>query len=197
MPRYLFAFALVCAALAAQVLPARADDAADLQAKIRAILRNAKSFVETVTIKPNPLAPLGGSATFTVVAPNRYRQYVVSPPAGKDDTIIIGRQVYGNSGKGWDVQTWTDRLVTGFEGDVFNVKVVSVGADQTIDGKTVGGFVMIDPRGVKETDTMRCTYDKQTFYPIACDDATSRIKFSNFDDPAVKIETPKNPKRVD
>lgn len=30
----------------------------------------------------------------------------------------------------WDVQTWTDHLVTGYEGDTFGLTVVSVGADR-------------------------------------------------------------------
>jgi len=183
-------------AILAQMLPARADDASELQTKIRAALRTAKAFVETVTMK-GPAAPLGGTGTFTVVAPNRYRQYVASQLSGTDDTIIIGHEVYGNEGKGWTVQTWTDRLVTGFEGDVFAVKVVSVGPDQTVDGKTVGSFVMVDPHGAKESDTMNCTYEKQTFRPISCSDAMSTIKYSNYDDPSVTIETPKNAKRTD
>jgi hypothetical protein len=180
-----------------QMLPAKADDASELQTKIRAALRTAKTFVQTVTMKGSPAAPLGGTATFTVVAPNRYRQYVASRPSGADDTIIIGHEVYGNEGKGWTVQTWTDRLVTGFEGAVFAVKVVAVGSDQTVDGKTVGSFVMVDPRGAKETDTMNCTYQKQTFRPISCSDAMSTIEFLNYDDPNVTIEMPKNAKRTD
>jgi len=195
MIRSILGAALFVSMLAA---PALADDsAAALQTKIRAALHAAKSFVELATIRPNPFALLGGTATFTVVAPNRYRQYVLSPPTGKDDTIIIGHDVYGNEGKGWTVQTWSDRLVTGFEGEVFDIKVVSAGPDQTVDGKTVGSFVMLDPRGAKETDTMQCTYEKGTFRPLACTASITTIKFSNYDDPAVVIETPKNPKRVD
>jgi len=180
-----------------QLLPASADDASDLQAKIRSALRTAKTFVVTGTMKGSLGHPLGGTATFTVVAPNRYRQYVVSPTDGTDDTIIIGHDVYGNEGKGWDVQTWSDRLVTGFEGEIFAVRVVSVGPDETIAGKTVGSFVMIDPNGASDADTLRCTYEKSSFRPLACDSAMSTTKYTNYDDPAVEIETPKNAKRTD
>jgi len=182
----------------AQTLPAKADDATELQTKIRTALRSAKSFVETFTMK-GPAALIGGTSTFTIVAPNRYRQYVVAPVSGTDDTIIIGHEIYGNErkGKGWTVQTWDDRLVTGFEDDVFAVKVISVGPDQKVGAKTVGSFVMANPHSAKESDTLQCTYEKTTFRPLLCTSDLSTVKYTNYDDPALKIETPKNARRTD
>jgi len=181
-----------------QTLPARADDASELQTKIRAALRGAKAFVETFAMK-GPAALIAGTSTFTVVAPNRYRQYVVSPTSGIDDTIIIGHEIYGNEGKGkgWTVQTWDDRLVTGFEGDVFAVKVISVGPDQKVGATTVGSFVMVNPHGAKESDTLQCTYEKTAFRPLVCTSDLSTVKYTNYDDPSLKIETPKNARRTD
>lgn len=190
--------AIVLAALATapQAASASVSTPTDLQTKIRATLRSATSFVQTVTIKPNPLAPVGGTMTFTVVAPNRFHQVVVGAPGGPDDTIIIGHEVYGRKGQGWDVQTWSDFLVTGFEEDIFNVKVLSVGPDQTADGKTVGTYVMKDPRGRRESDTLACTYDPTTFRPLGCSSDLFIVKYV-FDDPSTTIETPKNAVRVD
>jgi len=181
----------------AQILPASADDAVGLQTKIRAALRTAKSFVETVTMKGSLRHPLGGAATLTVVAPDRFRQFVVGGPGDSDDTIIIGHNVYGNQGTGWDVLDWTDRLITDFEGDVFAVRVSSVGPDRTVDGKTVGSFVMIDPHGASDKDTLQCTYEKSTFRPLACIGSMSTIKYASYDNPALAIEAPKNAKRTD
>jgi hypothetical protein len=194
--RPLGTIALVTTAAAAPSAAATAASPSELQAKVRAALLGAHSFVETVTIKPNAIAPLGGTMTFTVVAPNRYHQLVSSSLGGGDDTIIIGNQVYGRAGKGWTVQTWSDRLVTGFEGDTFDVDVVSVGPDETRDGKTVGTFVMKDPRGAKDSDTLSCTYDRATFLPLHCENGFSTIAYA-YGDPGVSIETPKNPVRLD
>ena len=37
--------------------------------------------------------------------------------------------MYGNNGNGWDVQTWTDDPVNGFEGDLLDIAILSVGTD--------------------------------------------------------------------
>jgi len=182
-PLYLMMLAIFAA------LPARASDASDVQARVRTALRAAKSFVAVAKIKPMLLAPMGATITWTVVAPNRFRQYAVGPPEPTDDTIIIGHEVYGSeNGKPWTVQTWDDRLVTGFESDVFDPKIVSVSA---------GGFVMVDPLGRTDKDTIACTYDERTFRPLACTNDAKTITFSNYDDPAISIPAPSNPRRTD
>jgi hypothetical protein len=183
--------------LLAQTVPARADDVSDLQAKMRAALRSAKSFVETVTVSPNPYVPLGGTMVFTVVAPNRYRQLAGGGSMPPDETVIIGNEVYGNDSRGWTVQTWSDHLVTGFEGDVFNLIVRSIGADATVAGKMVGSVVLKDPRGAKESDVLACTYEKSSFRLLTCSGGSSKLVVSKYDDPANAIPTPKNPKRLD
>jgi hypothetical protein len=185
--------ALALAALIATPAAAAAvSGTADLQAKVRAALRGAHSFVETVKIKPVPEAPLGGTIEFTVVAPDRYRQFVTGLPGSPDDTVIIGHEVYGKKVNGWTVQTWSDFLVKGFEGDVFDIKVLSVGPDSG----DAGTFVMKDPRGRKESDTLQCTYDKATFRPQSCVTDYATIAY-RYDDPGTAIETPKNPVRED
>jgi len=180
----------------AQILPAGASEASDLQTKMRSALRTAKTFVETISIKGSLGHPLGGTATYTIVAPDRFRQTGTTAGAPPDDTIIIGHDVYGNEGKGWDVQTWSDHLVTSFEGDVLNVKVASIGPDQTVDGKIVGTLVMIDPLGASDADTLQCTYEKLSSRPLACNGTHSSIKYTNYDDPTITIEAPKNAKRA-
>jgi hypothetical protein len=195
--KYILTAALAAFVLLAQALPARAGDVSILQAKIRAALRAATSFVETVTVSPNPFVPLGGTITFTVVAPNRYRQLAAGGSMGRDETIIIGHEVYGNDPAGPTVQTWSDHLVMGFEGDVFDVVVRSSGPDLTAGGKTVGSVVIKDPRGAKVTDFLDCTYEKSTFRLLACSGGPSKIAFSNYNDPAITISTPRNAKRVD
>jgi hypothetical protein len=162
------------------------DAALDLQAKVRAALHGSKNVVATITINPQPMAPMGGTITYTYVAPNRYRQTVSGIP-GADDTIVIGDQVYGRHGNAWDVQTWTDELVRGYEGDLFDVVVLDVGH---------GGFTMKDPHGKNEGDTRICTYDKATSRPKQCAMSYGTVTY-RYDDPAVTIPTPPNPKRVD
>ncbi|HKE37397.1 MAG TPA: hypothetical protein VKB39_08190, partial [Candidatus Baltobacteraceae bacterium] len=50
-------------------LPVSAADTSTLQSNVRAALRSAKSFVVDVKIKPMPVAPMGASLQWTVVAP--------------------------------------------------------------------------------------------------------------------------------
>jgi hypothetical protein len=188
------AFAVAAVAVAfAMAAPADASEASALQAKVRAALRSAKSFVATASIRPGLTAPNGGAVVYTFVAPDRFRQTVSGMP-GADDTIIIGNKVYGNSGGGWDVQTWSDRLVNGFEGDLLDFKIVSIGPEST---DTTGTFIAIDPHGAKSSDTMQCTYDKQTSRPMACITSYETITFKRFDDPAVTIATPEHAKKLD
>lgn len=175
-------------AVFAFALPAPAADTAALQTSVRAALRSAKSFVVDVKIKPMPVAPMGASIQWTIVAPNRFRQVTHGDPSGDDDTIIVGHNVYGNKRGAWDVQTWDDHLVTGFEGGVFDVNVVSAGA---------GTFVMKDPLGRNESDTLSCTYDKTTYRPLTCGNAGKTVTYGRYDDPSVTIPTPAHAKRVD
>lgn len=169
------------------MLPAAAADTATLQSNVRSALRSAKSFVVSVKIKPLPIAPLGASIDWTVVAPNRFHQVTHGDPTGDDETIIIGHDVYGNKHGAWDVQTWDDHLVNGFEGDVFDVQIVSAGD---------GTFVMRDPLG-SESDTLSCTYDKATYRPLTCTNAGKTVTYGRYDDPTVTIPTPAHAKRVD
>ncbi len=187
-------FVLAAAAFAlATVAPACASEASELQAKVRAALRSAKSFVATAAINPSVTAPNGGTVVYTIVAPNRFRQTVHGLPGG-DDTIIIGNKVYGNDGGGWDVQTWSDHLVNSFEGDLLDFTILSVGAESTA---TTGTFVMVDSHGEKKTDTLQCTYDKTTSRPRTCIAGYVTITFARFDDPTVAIPTPEHPKVLD
>jgi hypothetical protein len=190
--RYFLAAAAIVVALCATA-PAYASDVSTLQEKVRAALRSAKSFVATAKVNPVVTAPNGGTIVYTVVAPNRYRQTVTGFP-GADDTIIIGNKIYGNSGGGWDVQTWSDKLVNGFEGDLLDFTIVSIGDEST---STTGTFIMIDPHGAKKTDTMQCTYDKATSRPMACIASYETVTFARYDDPTVTIPTPPNAKKLD
>ncbi|HZZ00605.1 MAG TPA: hypothetical protein VFE36_13640 [Candidatus Baltobacteraceae bacterium] len=170
-------------------VPASAADMASLQTNVRAALRSAKSFVVEVKIKPLPVAPMGASIQWTVVAPNRFRQVTHGDPTGDDDTIIIGHNVYGNKNGAWDVQTWDDHLVTGFEADVFGVEIISVNGD--------GTFVMKDPLGGSDRDTLSCAYDKSTYRPVTCSNAGKTVTYGRYDDPSVTIPAPAHAKRVD
>ena len=181
----LLAFALFTLVLAA---PAYADDAATLQKAVRSALRSAKTFVATANIKPMLQAPMGASIVWTIQAPDRFRQVTHGDPSGDDDTIVIGHDVYGNKHGTWDVQTWDDALVSGFEGDVFDVVVVSAGD---------GTFVMKDPLGQSDRDTLSCTYDRKTSRPLVCSNDKKSITFARYDDPAVSVPVPQHAKRVD
>jgi hypothetical protein len=169
---------------------------ASLQSSVRAALHAAKSFVVNVKIEPMAAAPLGAGITWTVVAPNRYRQVTHGDSTGDDDTIIIGHDVYGNKHGSWDVQTWDDGLVNGFEGDVFDIEVISAGPDRVVDGKTVGTFVRKSTVGPKDL-TLTCTYDKATFRPLVCANRAETETYERYDDPSVTIPAPAHAKRID
>lgn len=190
-------FAVLAAAIAlGAAAPARASEASELQVKVRAALRSAKSFVATATINPSVPAPNGGTVIYTYVAPNRFRQTVHGLPGG-DDTIIIGNKVYGNDSNdngGWDVQTWSDHLVNSFEGDLLDFTILSVGAESTA---STGTFVMADSHGEKKTDTLQCTYDIATSRPRTCITGYVTLSFARYDDPTVTIPTPAHAKVVD
>ncbi|MGP6158556.1 MAG: hypothetical protein ACLPYS_13815 [Vulcanimicrobiaceae bacterium] len=195
----LLAAAVSVAGFLAVALPVRADDAGDtaaLQAKVRAALRSAKTFVETVKIKPNSQVPGGGTIVYTVVAPDRFRQKTSGPEPGGDDTIIVGHEVYGSKGVGspWEVQTWSNELVIGFESDVFNPEVISLEADAT---GGLGSFKRHDPNGFQKDATLTCTYEKASFRPEACSNDMYDISYSNYDDPSVEVPVPLRSKRVD
>ena len=148
----------------------------------------------TVSVKPAAYAPKGGTMVYTVVGPNRYRQQVTGMPGGDDDTIIIGHQVYGHDKGAWDVQPWSDHLVTGYESNTFALTVVSVGADQTVGGKTVGSFVLKYPPDESDAWSLNCTYDKQSsFRPQQCTSDGASITW-RFDDPSTVIQAPANAK---
>ena len=178
---------------ASQPATASPADASQLQSNIRSALRSAKSFVLTLNVKPAAYAPGGGTMVYTVVAPNRYRQTITGMQGGDDDTIVIGNKVYGHDKGAWDVQTWTDHLVTGYENNTFGLVVLSVGADQTAGGKTVGTFVTKYPPDEDDAWQMTCTYDKATFHPIACTGDAAGATWL-FNDPSISIPTPANAK---
>jgi hypothetical protein len=92
------------------------------------------------------------------------------------------------------VQTWSDRLVDGFEGDLLDFNIVSIGSEST---DSTGTFEAIDPHGAKSTDTMQCTYDRPTSRPKTCITGYERVTFTRFDDPTVVIPTPEYAKKLD
>jgi hypothetical protein len=112
---------------------------------------------------------------------------------GDDDSILIGKRIYGRKGSGWDYQDWSDHLVTGYEGETFDLIVASAGPDQTVDGKTVGTFTMSYPPDESDAWTLQCTYDKPTFHPIACTSPAVNSTW-RFNDPAITVPTPENAK---
>jgi hypothetical protein len=171
----------------ASPIAADASSTASLQAGVRAALRAAKSFVVHAKINPYVHAPLGATFDWTVVAPNRYHQVSHGDPTGDDDTIIIGHEVYGHKHGSWDVQTWDDNLVNGFEDEVFGVTIVSGGN---------GTYVAKAPLGPQDS-TMTCTYDEKTLRPLQCRNDLITLTYSRYDDPSVTIPTPAHAVRID
>jgi hypothetical protein len=171
---------LVCSA----ALPARADVAADLQQKIDAAMRNAKSFVVT-TLYPAQAY----SSTLVYVAPNRSR-VAVAIAASTTDVVTVGDTSYSSKNgapfeKAAVLPEESARLKS-----IGSVKVETVRADITTEGATYGAFETSVPLG--SAVTLTCTYDKKSFRLARCANGEVTQTYKNYDDPNNTVETPTN-----
>jgi hypothetical protein len=180
-----------CALLAAVAASsARANDAADLQARVRAALHDAKSF--TLTLEPGMAAVEGaGTIDYVVVEPGRYHQ-IFKPSSGTVvDTIVIDATIYDRLGAGaFHSAPFAKERQTPFLGPLFDVRIVSRGPDVIEDGRTRGTYVATDPLAGDATATVTCSYDKSSARPVACHGAQTRESYARYDDPTLAVDVP-------
>jgi hypothetical protein len=169
--------------------PARANDAADLQAKVAAALMAAKSFVMTMTMVPNAMAPKGLTSKVTFVAPDRY--HTLDAIAGEThEEITIGRTIYvSTNGARYRKDSVPPDIVAENLKIYLYVNVASVLPDRTQDGKTFGAYTSMIPVG-GEPKAFTCTYDRQTYLPATCSNELVTMVYSGYDDPKIVVEPP-------
>ncbi|MFN2461088.1 MAG: hypothetical protein ABR591_10435 [Candidatus Velthaea sp.] len=179
--RLALAAALIVSTAAA---PARADDKFDLQSKLTAALKAARSFVATTVVVAN-----GVSTTTTYVAPDRTKTDVLLGQSTRQ-IITIGDVSYtSRDGAAFERGTVPTALVAQLK-SLTEVSVSALAPDVAADGATYGAFktiVGLAPQAV----TLTCTYDKKTYRLAKCASSEVIQTFGNYDDPKNVVEAPK------
>jgi hypothetical protein len=175
---------LVALLLAGVVAPARADQSANVQSRIDAALKTAKSFAVTTRY---PAAAY--SATLVHVAPDRSR-VVVAIAASTTDVVRIGSATYSSKNGAPFVKVVPSADASARPVVSGSVKVGALDPDVTVAGVTYGAFETTLPFGTAAT--LKCTYDKRSFRLVQCagDDVTQT--YSGYDDPSNVVEPPEN-----
>jgi hypothetical protein len=178
---------------AVAAVPARANDAADLQAKIASALKGTKSFVMTSTMTPNAMAPKGLTSKVTFVAPDRYRT-LDSVPGETHEEITIGGTIYvSTNGAPYRKDSVPPDIVAENLKVYLYVNVASVLPDRLQNGTTFGAYSSMIPVG-GEPQAFTCTYDRQTYLPATCSNKLTTIVYSSYDDPKIVVEPPADTK---
>lgn len=171
--------------LAAASAPARADDAADLRAKVAGAMQAAKSFVVTTT------AATGFNVTMTFAAPDRFHSTLVYNGAGRD-VVLVGPIAYVSADGGQSYRkTDAPPEVVAAQAQLRDVPVERVLADKAIGSKTWGRFTTTSA-GPQKDQHLTCTYDKKTFRIHVCVNENLVLTFSRYDDPANVVTVPTN-----
>ena len=163
---------------------AQADGMADLQARLDAALKGAKSFVVT-TLYPAQAY----SSTLMVVAPDRTR-LAVAVSANTTDIVTIGQTEYSSK----NGATFEKRPAAPSAGpprqSPGSVKVMGMRPDVRVGSKTYGAFDASVPLGVQVTLT--CTYDKKNYRLVRCANDEITQRYGKYDDPSNVVDAPKN-----
>jgi hypothetical protein len=166
---------------------AQADDAADLQAKIRAAVQHAKSFTTTAIFLNS------GTVIRTVyVAPDRYATSTAVDGDSRD-VVIVGDALYQRVNNGPFKKTPVPAEVAAQLKAQFDFTVTSIAADQNAGGTTFGTFTSLVAAGPPAV-TLTCTYEKTTYRPVRCWNDTLRETFAHYDDAANIVDVPQGAK---
>jgi biotin carboxylase len=168
---------------------ARADDAADLQTKIRAAVQHAKSFTTTAVFLNS------GIVIRTIfVAPDRYATSTAVDGDSRD-VVIVGDALYQRVNNGTFKKGPVPPEVAAQLKAQFDFTVTSIAPDQSAGGITYGTFTSLVAAGPPAV-TLTCTYEKATYRPTRCWNDTVRENFAHYDDPANTVAAPDAPKEA-
>jgi hypothetical protein len=170
--------------LGAVAAPARADMTSDVQLKVDAAMKSAKSFVVT-TLYPAQAY----SATLVHVAPDRSR-VVVAVAATTTDIVTVGGTSYSSKNGAPFEKAALSADASARVHTFGDVKVGAIDADVTIDGVTYGAFETTFPLGADIT--LRCTYEKKSFRLVRCANGDVTQTYSGYNDPQNVVEPPTN-----
>jgi len=176
--------ALAAMLLAAAASPAPADESANVQSRIDAAMKSAKSFAVTTQYPAEAY-----SATLVHVAPDRSR-VVVAIAATTTDVVTVGSASSSskNGAAFQKVESPADASVRARLGG--SLKVGALDPDVTVAGVTYGAFETTLPLG--RAATLKCTYDKRSFRLVLCSNADVTQTYSAYDDPSNVVEPPTN-----
>ncbi len=180
-PLALIALLASAAQLASAALPAAAEDAAGLNAKVGTAMHGAKSFVLTTTTG-------GFSGAMTYVAPDRYRTSLAYNGTTYE-VVVIGKDGYvsANGSPYRKVDAPPEFLQT--QAQLRDVPVDTVLPDTTVGGTVYGQFATTSA-GPQHDQHLTCTYDKKTYRIARCANESLAIGFAKYDDPANAVGIP-------
>ncbi|GAC1538522.1 MAG: hypothetical protein NVS2B17_12550 [Candidatus Velthaea sp.] len=179
--------ALAAALVVCAAAPARADDSSDVQSKVSAALKAAKSFVATT------LFPAAGASTISVfVAPDRVKTDVAYG-TNASTVILIGTEAYtSRNGAPYEKATVPANILAELT-SLTVVNVTAVKPDIVEAGTALGAFTTV-VGAPPHTLTLTCTYDKKTYRLAKCASEQIIQTFANYDDPKNIVEPPKGAK---
>lgn len=181
--RSALAIVLVCAAAG----PALADDKTDLQIKISAALKAAKSFSTTAIVAANGLV-----INSVLVAPDRAKTTVAAGGMTMD-SVLIGSDLYVSRNSAPFEKSAAPPAVAAQLKLATEPVVAAIVSDVTESGVTYGAFTM-PFTGSTLPMTLTCEYDKATFRLAKCANEKVSVTYSNDDDPKNVVEIPKDAK---
>lgn len=173
------------ALLAAMALPASADDAAGLRARVSAAMQSTHSFLLATTMTS------GLAGTMTYVAPDRYHT-VVAYGGSNYDVVIIGQSAYVSTNGGAYSPMPVPSGFVETQMQLRNVPVESLLPDTTVAGVTYGQFATTSA-GPQHDQHLSCTYDKTTYRVVRCANPSVTVSFSHYDDPTNVVVVPPPP----
>jgi hypothetical protein len=174
--------------------PVRADDASDLAAKRAAASATIRSSQVTITGRSNLQAMTGVT---TMASLDRFEQV----------TTIGDRTIssYGIDGflyvhdpaqpaTPWIKFSYDKTQFETFAKQIFTSRQLKPLPDAVEDGVTVGMFevtaTFAPGMGTGRTETVTCSYDKQTYLNKRCASATLVRTYSHYNDPSLVVELP-------
>ena len=184
-------------ALIALPVAARADDAADLKAKMTAAMQPIVSMRLTVQ------SPYGATGQMIVILrPATQMKMVMAVGPMNLEQYISGGFAYTRINGAWQkraLPSTTQALA--FAHMITSDSTVTLVPDKTEDGIAFGAlsFTMTTPfafPGAPPTMALACTYDKKTFLMHRCANEMATITYAGFNDPANVVVLPDDAKNA-
>jgi hypothetical protein len=173
---------------------ARADDAADLKAKLAAGLRGTTSLRVVMTLPSGTatmIVRLGSGPSHRGMAV-KVQMNGIAAAQTLDMYIVDGYMYQSINGSRWERRPLPDPTQAVHLGPAFGEPGQIVPQpDRVVDGVTYGAFTE-SPAVVPASPltTFECTYDKATGRLHVCESALGTMTYSGYNDPANVVELP-------